>query len=234
MNNLKKLICGLAIAGFAQVSTAEPITGNLQFFGSGTFLSSDGVNNLDGSGNGRLDLCNDGVTLIPDSTGGDCSAEGGIESGPATGFDFGAVPFGPDTGLVASSGGTLNSFYNVTGLFMDLVDVDLNNLPQTEFNIDMSPSGFDAILSFIITTGTETDTGDAGTWDIGGTGYFDFVCNVTDDPNCESVQTNGTWSISNTGADLIVGFNAVPAPSVLGLLGLGLLGLGVVRARRKA
>ena len=135
--------------------------------------------------------------------------------------------------MALNATGTLDSFYNVNGETLFLTDVDLNNLPQTEFSIDLSASK-GGILSFIIESGTEIDAGSAGVWDIGGSGYFDFVCNVVDDPNCDSVQTDGTWSISNSGGSLIVGFNAVPAPSVLGLLGLGLLGLGVVRARRKA
>lgn len=233
-NKFSTLLAGIALVAVANTASAEPITGNLEFFSGGNFLSSDGTNATDGSGNGILDMCADGVTLISDSLGGACANEGGIESGPATGFDFTGLPpfLGANQGLVGASTGALDTFYNVNGSVADLVDIDLNNLPQNEFTIDLS-STLGGVLKFVIETGTEIDTGLAGKWDIGGTGYFDFTCDGSVS-SCEDEQTNGNWSVSNTGGSFVIGFNAVPAPSVLALFGLGLLGLGTLRARRKA
>lgn len=230
-NQISKWVLGLVLVAVAQASSAVPITGTLQFIADGTFTSTDGVGgDTDGNGNGFLDQCADG-SLIVASAGGDCNQNGGIESGAATGFDFGSVfglPVG--NGIVTGSTDSLSAFYGVDGEIANMVDIDLNNLPQNEFTLALGALG--GILKFVIETGTETDTGLAGKWDIGGTGYFDFSCDGSVG-GCENEQTGGNWSISNTGGSLVIGFNAVPAPSVLALFGLGLLGLGVLRARRK-
>jgi hypothetical protein len=230
-NQISKWVLGLVLVAVAQASSAVPITGTLQFIADGTFTSTDGTGNTDGSNNGLLDLCGDGVTEISDSAGGDCSSDGGIETGPATGFTFGSVFGNPaGDGIVTGSTASLDAFYDVDGEIATMVDIDLNNLPQNEFTVGLAALG--GILKFVIETGIETDTGIAGKWDIGGTGYFDFTCDGSVS-GCENEQTGGNWSISNTGGSLVIGFNAVPAPSVLALFGLGLLGLGVLRARRK-
>ena len=210
-NSITKLavvILGLAFMGTAN---AMPITGKIQIVSSGNFVDS--------SGNATTD-----ATAV---TGFDFSSTTG-----GVGY-FGVLPTGAIYDMIVAAGSTFPNDNATMSSF------NLANIPPAALEWSISPvqvaSGASGELTYTITGGGVTDAGSGtGNFDLGGNGYFSFVCST----NCglqtssdTKDQTVGKWSISNTASGTLVTLTNVPAPATIGILGLALLGIGIFRRR---
>ena len=212
---LAVFMVGLLFLGTAQ---ALPISGEIQIGSAGNFIDSTGA------------VTNNSAT----ATGFDFADNtlGGGRVG-----DYGQVPTGDIYDMIVNAG---NSF----PMDLTMSDFNLANIPPAALEWAIAPvkvaSGASGVLNFKIDGGHvgDNDPSTPSSFDLAGTGYFEFVCTT----NCglqnsttdTSDVTAGRWSISNSLGGTLVTLTNVPAPATIGILGIALLGLGMLRRRSAA
>lgn len=206
---IRLFVTGIALCVAAGNALAAPISGQIDFSAGGCFTQANGQ-------------CQDAAN--PTALAGyDFNPTGNATNN--TGFvSFATGDLATIMGLAPGA----QSFLPI----ISLEDFSLSSLPAAEWAMDATIAGVDYVLSFLITSGSETDTGGTNP-DIGGYGTL-MLTQAGESPGVNNLgydpTSTASWTISG-GVNSVIGIN-VPEPAALSLLGLGLLGLGVVRRRR--